>query len=250
MSKIVDIVCPSMGRAGSTLVQDKVSDVIFVVPEKEALDYEKNLPNNTIIPCPNDIKGIVKTRQWMLEKWPNIFMIDDDIYVIRRQYVESQKTTTNVTDPDEAWDIIQDLADITKQMGGYHFGFSNAREPVQYEAGRPITHTKYINNSFMGFLEGHGLSYDTTFDEAEDYYICCMNIFKNRFSVIDQRYVFKTHQNFTSNGGCAMYRTQESMIRNTNRLKALFGEDIVHDKVQSKLKKNINKGERILIFPY
>ncbi len=250
MSKIVDIVCPSMGRAGKTLVQDKVSDVIFVVPEREREEYQKNLPHNEVVGCPNNIKGIVATRQWMLDKWKNIFMIDDDIYVIRRQYVESQKSETNITNPDESWDIIQQLADITKQMGGYHFGFSNAREPVQYESNRPIQHTKYINNSFMGFLEGHGLSYDLGFDEAEDYYITCMNIFKNRFSVIDQRYVFKTYQNFTNDGGCSLYRTQDSMIKNTNRLKALFGTDIIHDKVQSKLKKSINKGERILIFPY
>jgi len=248
--ELVSVVSPSLGRAGKTLVQDKVSNVTFVVPERQVAEYKEHLPNNEIVGCPNEIKGIVGTRQWMLEKWKNIFMIDDDIYVIRRQYVDSQKTDTNITEPDVAWEVIQDLASITKQMGGFHFGFSNAREPVQYEAMRPITHTKYINNSFMGFLDGHNLKYDLSMDEAEDYYICCLNIYKNRFSVIDQRYVFKTHDNFTSDGGCALYRTQESMIRNTERLKALFGSDIVHDKIQSKLKKKINKGERILIFPY
>ena len=186
----------------------------------------------------------------MLDRWKNIFMADDDIFQIRRQWVESQTMDTNIEDPERAWGLIQDLASITKQLGGFHFGFSNAREPVQYESAKPIAHTKFINNSFMGFLDGHGLEYDESFDEAEDYYICCLNIYKNRFSVIDQRYVFKTYQNFTSDGGCAMYRTQDSMIRNTQRLQALFGTDVVKPKKQSKLKKSVNKGERILIFPY
>lgn len=247
---IVDVVSPSMGRANKTIVQNLISNVIFVVPENEVDEYKDNLPENEIVGCPQNIKGITATRQWMLERWKNIFMADDDIYQVRRQFEESQKADTNIKDPQRAWELIQDLASITKQMGGYHFGFSNAREPVQFESGKPIVHTKYINNSFMGFLDGHGLKYDLSFDEAEDYYICCMNIFKNRFSVLDQRYVFKTKQNFTSDGGCALYRTQDSMIRNTERLKALFGTDIVHDKGQSKLKKNVNKGERILIFPY
>lgn len=247
--ELVKIVSPSLGRASKTKVQNLISHVTFVVPDRQVDEYKENLPDNEIVGCPNEIKGIVATRQWMLEKWPNIFMADDDIYQVRRQFSETQKAETNIKDPDLAWELIQNLASITKQMGGYHFGFSNAREPVQFESGKPIVHTKYINNSFMGFLEGHGLSYDLNFDEAEDYYICCMNIYKNRFSVIDQRYVFKTYQNFTSDGGCSLYRTQESMIRNTDRLKALFGEDIVKDKIQSKLKKSINKGERTLIFP-
>tara|TARA_Y100000004_G_C8940660_1_gene424020 strand:+ start:492 stop:1247 length:756 start_codon:yes stop_codon:yes gene_type:complete len=248
--ELVKVVSPSMGRAGKTKTQNIIANVAFVVPENEAEDYKKNLPDNEVIACPNSIKGIVATRQWMLEKWSNIFMADDDIFVIRRQFEETQKSETNVTDPSFAWELIQNLASITKQMGGYHFGFSNAREPVQFESGKPIVHTKYINNSFMGFLEGHGLEYDLSFDEAEDYYICCMNMYKNRFSVIDQRYVFKTYQNFTSDGGCSLYRTQESMVKNTERLKALFGTDIIKDKVMSKLKKSINKGERTLIFPF
>ena len=247
---IVGVVSPSMGRAGETRVQDKIAYVTFVAPEREVDEYKEHLPDNEVVGCPNEIKGIVATRQWMLEKWNNIFMADDDIYQIRRQFVDSQKAETNITDPYTAWEIIQDLANITRQMGTYHFGFSNAREPVQFESGKPIVHTKYINNSFMGFLEGHGLSYDLNFDEAEDYYICCMNMYKNRYSVIDQRYVFKTYQNFTSNGGCSLYRTEASMIKSTQRLQALFGSDIVHEKVQSKLKKSINKGERTLIFPF
>jgi hypothetical protein len=240
MNEIVKVVSPSMGRARSTKTQNIIDNVAFVVPNREADEYKESLPNNEIIGCPDSIKGIVATRQWMLEKWSNIFMADDDIYVVRRQFEVTQKVETNVTDPSFAWQLIQDLASITKQMGGFHFGFSNAREPVQFEAGKPIVHTKYINNSFMGFLEGHNLKYDLTFDEAEDYYICCMNIYKNRFSVIDQRYVFKTYQNFTADGGCSLYRTQESMVRNTERLRALFGAEIVKDKVMSKLKKSIN----------
>ena len=248
--KIVDLVSPSMGRAGKTLVQDMVKDVIFVVPEYEAHEYKAHLPENEIVSCPNDIRGITATRQWMLERWKNIFMIDDDVFQIRRQWVETQTMETNITDPERSWGIIQDLASITKQIGGFHFGFSNAREPVQYESQRPIIHTKFVNNSFMGFLEGHGLEYDLSFDEGEDYYICCLNIYKNRFSVIDQRYVFKTFQNFTSDGGCAMYRTTDSMLKNTQRLQALFGADTIKPKKQSKLKKSVNEGERIVIFPY
>jgi hypothetical protein len=140
--KIVDVVSPSMGRASKTLVQNMIKDVIFVVPEYEKHEYEENLPENEIVGCPNEIKGITATRQWMLNKWKNIFMADDDIFQIRRQWVESQTMDTNIEDPERAWGVIQDLASITKQMGGYHFGFSNARDPVQYESNKPIAHTR------------------------------------------------------------------------------------------------------------
>lgn len=245
----INIVCPSKGRSNNVKTLCIIPDLILVVPENEVELYSKNYPSVQVIGTPKHVKGITPTRQWILENFENVFMIDDDITKVRKNYAFGENESSTVDDPATIKEIIHETANITKDIGAKVFSFSKIRNPLEYDSFEPIVHTGYMNASFCGFLEGHGLSYDLNMNEGEDHYISCLNMYKHRYCLIDNRYSFITEDNFKAIGGCNDYRTRESMIKNTLYLRQKFGECITY-KEPTALKKNVNIGERSLKFPY
>ena len=247
----IKILCPSKGRSNNVRTLQFIPDLSLVVPENEADEYKKNYPNTEVLGVPSSLKGITKTRQWILDRYRDIdiFMIDDDVVCLRKNYAFGKDDPTTISDVVAISEIINQTAYIAKEIGAKVFSFSKIRNPLEYNAFQPIVHTGYMNASFCGFLQGHDLSYDLNLSEGEDHYISCLTIYKHRYCLIDNRYSFVTDGNFTAIGGCNDYRTRESMKKNTMYLRELFGEAITI-KQASKLKGNVNIGERSLKFPY
>ena len=242
------VVCPSKGRAKSVKTTEFIPSLILVVPENEKEEYELHNPKNQVVSPPKHIKGITPTRQWILENYPEVFMIDDDVVSIRKNYCFEQKDTKFI-DTEQIMDLIDATFDTARQLGAKVFSFSKIRNPLEYNAFEPIVMTGYMNASFCGFLEGHELEYDLSMSEGEDHYISCLCIYKHRYCLIDNRFSFVTDGNFTALGGCNDYRTRGSMLKNTLYLRQKFGEVITY-KEPTGLKKNVNIGERSLKFPY
>ena len=175
-------------------------------------------------------------------------MIDDDIGSVRRMYAD--KGDENIVfDVDEVESIIQRCADIAQDIGAKMYGFANLRAPAHYVSHNPVQYTGYLNASYTGYLEGHGLAYDTTYPEGEDHYMCCLNVYRNRFMFIDHRYAFITKGNFEAEGGCNLDRTQKDMLETTLRLRKTFG-DVVRIKQATAGKGKLRQGERTITFPY
>ena len=251
MSKpVVHIVCPSRGRAAKVLTKKLVKDLIIVVPHNEVQEYKKYNPNCEIIGTPDHIKGITPTRQWILEKYKDehLFMIDDDVNDVRRNF-EDITDNISLKDPDTIREIILETAETASNLGTGLFGFSKIRNPVEYNPMNPLAMTGFVNNSFMGFVKGHKLSYDLRFSEGEDHYMSCLAVYTYRFVLIDNRWSFMTVDNFQAIGGCNGYRTVETMKENTLLLRKTFGK-VVQVKHAGPTKKKVNEGERSLIFPY
>lgn len=248
MSKI-SIVCPSKGRCDNVRTLSFIPNLILVVPHNEVEDYKEHYPDTEVIGTPENIRGITPTRQWILDKFDEVFMIDDDVMQVRKNYVFGKDVEPMIDDPEMIEEIINDTAYITKEIGAKVFSFSKIRNPLEYISFKPIVHTGYMNASFCGFIKDHGLSYDLNLNEGEDHYISCLNMYKHRYCLIDNRYSFITDKNFAAIGGCNDYRTRESMIKNTMYLREKFGEAIAY-KEPTRLKKNVNVGERTVKFPY
>jgi hypothetical protein len=246
--QIVRIVTPSKGRASNVITKKLIEDLILVVPEKEVEEYEKHNPECTVIAEPDHVRGITASRQFILEQFDNVFMIDDDITSVRMNWIEEGEEYL-VTDPDEVRDIIQRAADMAQDINAKMFGFVNLRQPLHYVSHTPYGFTGYLNASYTGYLKGHNLAYDVSYSEGEDHYMSCLNVYKNRYMYIDQRYSFISIGNFSAEGGCNLDRTKEDMLLTTLKLRKTFGNAITIKKPTSG-KGKIREGERTCKFPF
>lgn len=243
----IKIVCPSKGRSNNVTTVRFIPSLTLIVPDYEVDLYEKSYPSIEVIGTPKHVKGITATRQWILDNYEEVFMIDDDVVSIRKNYAFNEESS--IEDQEIILEVINSTADIARQVGAKVFSFSKIRNPLEYNSFEPIVHTGYMNASFCGFLKGHNLAYDLNMSEGEDHYMSCLTIYKHRYCLIDNRFSFITDGNFTAKGGCNDYRTRDSMIKNTLYLREKFGEVILY-KSPTQLKKNVNIGERSLKFPY
>lgn len=246
--ELIKICCPSKGRADSVKTSLLIPSIVLIVPGNEADEYRKFNPNNEVIGTPPEVRGITKTRQWILDNFEEVFMIDDDVTLVRKNF-ENDTSLAFVKEPEKIVEIINETAYIAREIGSHIFSFSKTVNPLTFSGHQLFSHTGYMNASYCGFLKGHGLSYDLTMNEGEDHYISCLNMYKYRYCLIDERYSFMTDGNFKARGGCNGQRTRESMIQNTMHLRELFGEAILC-KEPNAVKKNVNIGERSLKFPY
>ena len=86
-------------------------------------------------------------------------MIDDDANDVRRNF-EDVTENISLKDPETILEIIRETAETAKALGTGLFCFSKIRNPVEYNPMNPLAMTGFANNSFMGFVKGHKLSYD------------------------------------------------------------------------------------------
>jgi len=245
---LIPVVCCSKGRWSKVLTKELIKDLIIVCPASEKELYEQHNPECNIIPQPKHVKGLVPARQFILDTFPEVFMIDDDADSMLRNY-EDDNSRYRETNPDAIRDIIEMDANIARNVGAKMFGYPSIRKPNEYRAVKPFKFTGYINNSYMGFLKGHDLAYDLDMNEGEDHYISCLNVYRNRYMFIDTRFTFKTVGNFTATGGVNGERTLEDMKENTFYLRKKFGE-VISIKTPSANKTKVNKYERSISFPY
>jgi hypothetical protein len=248
MGEPIRIVVPSKGRADNVLTTRLVDFITLVVPKSEVDAYALHNPHCKVVAEPDHVKNIVQSRQFILDTYPNVFMLDDDLVAVRKNYIYEGDEYL-VTDSDEINSIIQRAADMCAAVGAKMYGFQNLRQPLHYVSHSPIKFTGYLNASYCGFLEGHNLEYDTTYKEGEDHYMSCLNVYRNRYMLIDSRYSFVTDGNFSASGGCQLDRTKTEMLKTTLKLKRTFG-DVVRVKAQTTGKAKLREGERTVTFPF
>ena len=242
------ILCPSRSRANIVSTRKFLSNLVLVVNADQKDEYRKYNPDCIILSPPKEVSGITPTRSWMIKTFKNIFMVDDDVIGVKRNYAESGDEQY-VTDPDEVYEIVAHSFYMARQLGAKLFTFDSGRHPLEYTSHVPYGFTGYFNNSHVGFLEGHGLKYNNSYGEAEDYYISLLHAYQNRYGLIDRRFTFVTKDNFIGDGGCCEYRTEDMMIENTLRLRKTFGEAVVL-KSRAHTKTSVHKGERTIKIPF
>lgn len=219
----IDIVIPSMGRAERVLTKNCISHAKICVPESEAKLYAEFNPDLEIITHPDSLKGLTLKRQFIYEKFPNVFMIDDDIAHISRLYIE--KGEEPKLDKDEAYDVIQYIGNCAKLAGCYLFGISKEVNPLTYTEMKPIELTGILNGD-IGLLEGSKLFFHELAKVSEDYWISAYNAYVHRYCWIDKRFAAKGKDTFGNTGGCASIRTKEQEKADTLFLRKMFGEAI------------------------
>ena len=241
-----DIVIPSMGRADRVISKGAITHGIICVPEAEAEAYAEHNPGMKIETHPDDLKGLTRKRQWILEHHPNCFQLDDDCKCIKRVYIE--KGEKEACDPDEAYDIIQYIGNCAKLAGCYYFGLGKEVNPLAYNEFQPIALTGIINGS-CGFVEGSKLYYNPKAVLSEDYWMAGLNAYLYRKCWIDKRFAEVGAPYAGNPGGCANYRTVDQEKADTLFLRQCFGEAIKL-KEDTKLATRKYDGARTLTIPF
>jgi hypothetical protein len=242
------IVVLSKGRPARVTTKNVVKIDAIVCPKNEVDDYKKYNPKIEIIAQPDGVNNIVKARQFVLNTFEEVFMLDDDVTHVGRFFASSGEEF-KVNSKEHVKDIIMQTASLARQMDAKMFGFTHLRQPVCYHSQKPFRMTGFLNASHCGFLKGHQIKYDERMNEGEDHFASLYNVFKNRYMLINDRYGFFTTANFKSDGGCSLDRNTDSMKKNTLMLREMFGE-AVSIKTANIQRKNINEGERSLSFPF
>ena len=242
----IEIVIPSMGRAERVLTKNAISHAKICVPESESRLYAEYNPELEIVTHPDSLKGLTLKRQFIHEKYPNVFMIDDDIDCISRLYVE--KGENSKLDIDEAYDVVQYIGNCAKLAGAYLFGISKEVNPLSYNDHKPIELTGVLNGD-IGMLEGSKLFFHELAKVSEDYWISAYNAYLYRYCWIDKRFAAKGKATFGNTGGCANIRTKEQEKEDTLFLRKMFGE-CIGMKEDTKLAKRKHEFMRTLKIPF
>ena len=223
----IDIVIPSMGRAERVLTKNAIANAKICVPESQAKLYAEYNPELEIVTHPDSLKGLTLKRQFIHEKFKNVFMLDDDIDCISR---------------------FQYIGNCARLAGAYLFGISKEVNPLSYNDMKPIELTGVLNGD-IGMLEGSELFFHELAKVSEDYWISAYNAYLYRYCWIDKRFAAKGKDTFGNTGGCSNIRTKDQEREDTLFLRKMFGEAI-NIKGDTMLSKRKHEFMRTLKIPF
>lgn len=245
---IVPIVVPSAGRADICESHKYMANSIYCVPESEEGLYKEYLGDTEIIAHPNSVKGIADKRQWIYDKFRNVFMMDDDLTGLKKMC--SRKGQSEYVSPEDGYWLVQNCANLARLAECVLFGFNCYVVPEHYTGFQPFSFSGYINGCGWGFLEGgwEKLKFNNLIKTNNDFYLSALNAHYFRKSFIDRRYCFGQDSIAKNVGGCSLLRTNETEEADYNLLRQYFGEAI-HPKVIGKYMPR-HKSSKTLTIPY
>lgn len=203
------IAIPSKGRAGETKSDKLLTSAVLFVPEAEEEDYRRH-SKCEVVGIPNEVKGITKTRNWILENTDErrVVMIDDDLKNQGWVKLYEQNTKHKKLKATE-WEFeFQRLFDIVEDLGWKIWGVKTESASRSVYPYKPILFSSYITASCMGIINDGSYLFDESFPVKEDYEICLRHI-EEFGGIVAARYLYWENSHWADDGGCKSYRTQK-----------------------------------------
>jgi hypothetical protein len=220
------IVSPSHARAGLVKVTRLIPDIPLCVPASQEADYRKSNPENELIVHPDTIVGLSAKRQWLLDRYGDVFMLDDDVAVMN-DLTRAPGESMRVTDPQVIRDLIYRLFDQAAQMGAHLLGFANFANPAAAWPHHPFELTGFVPGRAIGVRAGGKLFFPDRVLITDDLYVSALNAHFHRYCLRDCRYVFMAPGTWKNEGGMNVHRSWQRMLENNQLMIDLFGEAIV-----------------------
>lgn len=200
-----------------------IDKMILVVDEKELDIYKEHHTDFEII-THKSLNRLSEIRQFIYQKFGNVFMVDDDIVSVDRLYTLENKNLT----PAEINNLIQITYCRAKAVGAHLFGFNSDPNPVHYKSHKPFMMNGYINGCAMGLIKSQHLYFSKNTTACESHWINLLNAYHHRYLFIDKRFHFhqKPNSTFTLPGGQTGRRTLSSEKFDTMFLRRMFGESV------------------------
>lgn len=241
----IKVVIPSYKRAERVKSKILVPNPIICVSESEFDEYKHYNPECEIVTHPDSVKGLIPKRNWMMNHFEELFMIDDDVDYVSRFYTEDGDTLKQrVTDPHYIQGKINELYDLAKMVGAPLFGFAKQSHPTSYrENWFSLSHM--ITGCAYGIIKQPDLYWNEELKLKEDFWISCLVKYKYRKILTDRRFFFKQSDTFVNQGGLSEFRNNKTEMNNILELRRTFGE-VVKKKASTgknsndKIKNNIN----------
>lgn len=221
----VKVVIPSHKRWDRVSTICAVDNAILCVEESQAKVYAVCNPNIEIVSHPDSVKGLAAKRDWIINHFGSVFMLDDDVECLKRVYTEKGEETE--VDSTIAYEIIQSTAAACSQAGFYGFGFSTSPTPLHFDSLNPIRLTGYLTGCAHGVLKGSKLWYNPDIICNEDYWISCLNAYHHRGVYKDLRFYWDQRDTFVNRGGLAEFRNVEAEEADFKLLQKVFGKEVI-----------------------
>lgn len=123
----IPVVVPSAGRAAGLSTHKAFAEIIVCIPESELGQYRQFHPDLEYVTHPDSLKGLTLKKQWIYEKFGDVFLTDDDVRdVHRRARIEGEPVRLTGK---EANDVVDATAESARNLGVYLFGFSRETHP-------------------------------------------------------------------------------------------------------------------------
>jgi len=241
----VKILTPSHNRAGKVKSLKCVEGIALLVSESEVGKYREHYPDTEIVGVPDDKKGLSAARQYALETFGSIFMVDDDCPKVRDMMCEGAVYLS----PVEARDLIQNTAAGAEEMGSYLFGFSHVPFPIMANPMDPYTLKGHVQAHSIGILKGSKLWFHPDVPLHDEYWISALNAHHHRTILKDMRYYFQQIGTFSSEGGLSDQRTMAATKESWLFMERHFGM-VFKQKKDSHLGKVHNSEQRFLELPF
>lgn len=245
---MIPVVCPTRGRAGKVLTVDAVNPLVLCVSASEEKAYAEAYPDHDLLVHPDDIEGLSPKRQWICDEVGDVLMVDDDLTALVQTHDPDIPSRLQAKD---AFEVIQHVGAVAKQMGVYLWGLANSHDARYYDANRPFRTSGYVNGDCIGLFAGSRLKWPEDPQSAVgDFYISAMNAYYHRTIWADTRWGFQQKGTFHGEGGLSNYRTTESEEADFKNLRKLFG-DAIDSKVKPRTAGHAShRFEKVLRVPW
>lgn len=220
------IVIPSHKRHDRVFAKKLVTDPIICVEESQKDIYKRYNPECEIVTHPDSIKGLIPKRNWMARHFGDLMMLDDDVHVVKRLYVEKGDTNGTVRDPVVITGIINSLYELACMLDIHVFGFTSLVTPVMYPESEYYSLSKMITGCSYGVRYNKNVWWNEELRLKEDFWISCYMKYKERKILTDCRYNFSQKGTFVSSGGLASIRNHQEEQRSILFIRKSFGESI------------------------
>jgi hypothetical protein len=245
------VVIPSAGRSNRVKTHKAIRADVLCVPESEADAYRRHSYGIEIVTHPDTVRGLPAKRQWIADKFGDVFMVDDDIRAFVRLWLPTYLRNYRMT-ASEARDAAEATYETSIELGAYLFGFAFFGDTRLFRPQRPFLLTGYINAACFGLRAGSKLRFRTDVVAVEDFALSGMNAYYHRYLFVDQRFGPRQEKTFANPGGQALHRTAETERRDTETLRRLFGSAIVEKRINPKIGKTRQRtvAQRTLVVPF
>lgn len=208
----IRVIILSRGRSDNVTTVNILPDYIeMLVPESEKHLYEAKYPN-PILTIPDDIIGLGRVRNWVLDNFKEkiIIMVDDDI---NKCYCITGLHARNIKDKEEMLQVFINDAVMCEDAGLHCFGYTQT-DIRKYSGCEPFKLTGWVG-CVIGVI---GRKYRFRDDKYKvDIDFCLKNMLVDRVIWINCMYYF--FQNRDNNtGGNSIFRTQDEYEKSLNSL--------------------------------
>lgn len=204
----MQIAIPSKGRPSGVRSQKILPSAVVYVPDNEVSSYQACGVQN-VIGVPLEVRGITKTRNWILDNagHSEVVFVDDDVKTCGYIKLFEQDARHKRMTPLEWEREFEMLFGLAYEFGYPIWGISTDGAPRSVYPWLPFMFQSYITASCMGMFANQGIRFDESFPVKEDYELT-LRCVRDYGGVLAARHIYWNNSHWIDNGGCKDYRTQ------------------------------------------